>query len=99
MSLHKPVLNMHYFERNGRELQSCQHSLQKKTVKSDIMQLNDIRINADHETTLSEGASEIISRIRPDWGLRTHFKHKIFSDGITNKLVGVYIEGRLVTKY
>jgi ethanolamine kinase len=31
-----------------------------------------------------------VSLLRPDWGPKTEFIHKIFSDGLTNKLVGVY---------
>ena len=98
MSLYKPVLNMPHSEENGKEMQSHQNNSHNKASKSEIMQLDDILINADLESTLKEGASEIVSRIRPGWGSRTHFKHNIFSDGITNKLVGVYIEGMLITK-
>lgn len=54
----------------------------------------DIMINANLETNLKDGASEIVSRLRPEWGSKTRFIHKTFSDGLTNKLVGVYIEGR-----
>ena len=58
------------------------------------MQFNDISIDADHEHSLKEGASDVVSRLRPEWGERNGFKYKIFSDGITNKLIGVYLEGK-----
>ena len=58
------------------------------------MELNNILINADSEVNLKNGASEVVSLLRPDWGLKASFIHKIFSDGLTNKLVGVYVEGK-----
>lgn len=57
------------------------------------MQFNDISIDADSEIHLKEGASDVVSRLRPEWGPKSGFQFKIFSDGITNKLVGVYVEG------
>ena len=57
------------------------------------MQFNVISIDADDVSRLKDGASEIVSRLRPKWGTRNNFLFKIFSDGITNKLVGVFIEG------
>ena len=57
------------------------------------MQFDDISIDADDVSRLKDGASEIVSRLRPKWGTRNNFLFKIFSDGITNKLVGVFIEG------
>ena len=66
----------------------------KKKINAGIMQFNDISIDADHEHSLKEGASDVVSRLRPEWGARNAFQFKIFSDGITNKLVGVYVEGR-----
>ena len=57
------------------------------------MQFDDISIDADDVNRLKDGASEIVSRLRPKWGTRNNFLFKIFSDGITNKLVGVFIEG------
>ena len=58
------------------------------------MEFDDISIDADDEIRLKDGASEIVSRLRPEWGTRNDFRFKIFSDGITNKLVGVFVEGR-----
>ena len=60
------------------------------------MQFDDISIDADDECRLKAGASEIVSRLRPEWGKRNKFQFKIFSDGITNKLVGVFVEGRAI---
>ena len=73
-------------------LENCNQ--QNKVVPEDkiTMDFSDIVINGDLECDLKEGASEIVSRLRPEWGLRAHFKHKVFSDGLTNKLIGVYIE-------
>ena len=65
----------------------------KKKREARIMQFNDISIDADSEILLKEGASDVVSRLRPEWGSKTGFQFKIFSDGITNKLVGVYVEG------
>lgn len=70
-----------------------------KNIKNGIstrMQFDDISIDADNESKLKNGASEIVSRLRPEWGTRNHFQFKIFSDGITNKLVGVFVEGRAI---
>ena len=58
------------------------------------MDLNHIKISTESENSLKNGASEIVSLIRPDWGSKTTFIHKIFSDGLTNKLVGVYTQGQ-----
>ena len=60
-----------------------------------IMQFDDISIDADDECRLKDGASEVVSRLRPEWGSRNNFQFKIFSDGITNKLVGVFVDGKL----
>ena len=57
------------------------------------MEFDDISIDADNVRKLKDGASEIVSRLRPEWGSKNNFQFKIFSDGITNKLVGVYVEG------
>ena len=82
------------------ELVTTQKSQQKivpkniKNGQSIRMQFDDISIDADDEIRLKDGASEIVSRLRPEWGTRNKFQFKIFSDGITNKLVGVFVEGR-----
>ena len=81
------------------ELVTTQKNQQKivpkniKKGRSIRMQFDDISIDADDEIRLKDGASEIVSRLRPEWGTRNDFRFKIFSDGITNKLVGVFVEG------
>ena len=60
------------------------------------MNLDDISINADDDDSLKKGASNVVSKIRPHWGPASCLKHKIFSDGITNKLVGVYPNGEYI---
>ncbi|CAB4064906.1 ETNK [Lepeophtheirus salmonis] len=40
--------------------------------------------------TLKKGASSIVSKIRPLWD---NHEYKIFNDGLTNKLIGVYPKG------
>ena len=55
------------------------------------MNYPDIVVISDNDKALKDGASKVVSRLRPNWGSPdTCFKHKIFSDGLTNKLVGVY---------
>ena len=82
------------------ELVTTQKNQQKivpKNIKKGLsirMQFDDISIDADNEIRLKDGASEIVSRLRPEWGKRNKFQFKIFSDGITNKLVGVFVEGK-----
>jgi len=45
-----------------------------------------LQISADH---LQEGALAIVRAIRPEWP-ENGLKYKIFTDGITNRLIGVY---------
>ena len=45
------------------------------------------------EDRLHEGARELISKIRPEWPLNK-LSFKIFTDGITNRLIGVYFDPR-----
>ena len=59
------------------------------------MNFADISVNASTDQSLKEGASEVVARLQPQWGCpATYFKYKIFSDGLTNKLVGVYVEDK-----
>ncbi|KZC09238.1 PREDICTED: ethanolamine kinase 1 [Dufourea novaeangliae] len=44
------------------------------------------------ENKIVDGAKEIIKRIRPTWPL-DNLQFKIFTDGITNKLIGVWYSG------
>ncbi|XP_063989242.1 ethanolamine kinase 1 isoform X1 [Diachasmimorpha longicaudata] len=53
---------------------------------------NDIYLNITiDENDVFEGAKEIIKRLRPDWSTG-ELKFKIFTDGITNRLLGVYFD-------
>lgn len=56
-------------------------------MEAAIPKLNSL-INVDQ---LREGALEIIRIIRPNWP-ENKLKYKIFTDGITNRLIGVYID-------
>ena len=84
---------MHQLEGNEENSQLHQQNSQNKT-EAEIMEFHDVFINADAESSLKEGASNVVLRLRPDWGPKACFRYKIFSDGITNKLVGVYVEGK-----
>ena len=97
---------MHHLQDSIGLLPECQRNLfiSKHKPKFNIMQFDDIEIDADNEKSLKEGASKVVSRLRPEWGEISGFKYKIFSDGITNKLVGVYIDGenkclKMLSKY
>ncbi|XP_058800779.1 ethanolamine kinase 1 [Phymastichus coffea] len=46
----------------------------------------DVCISDDNLIT---GAIEIVKRIRPSWSI-DHLSHKVFTNGISNKLVGIY---------
>ena len=51
----------------------------------------DITIDITSEAGLAAGAKEVISRLRPKW---REVKWKTFNDGITNKLIGGWEEGK-----
>jgi len=57
--------------------------------QSGIKTFPDIFINFDNDDNLRDGASRVVSLIRSDWP-KSAFKFKIFTDGISNKLIGVY---------
>ena len=44
------------------------------------------------DSNLEEGITQVIKYVRPDWP-ELDIKLKVFTDGITNRLVGVYLEG------
>lgn len=44
------------------------------------------------ENKIIDGATEVIKRIRPSWPLE-HLLFKVFTNGLTNKLVGVWYPG------
>ena len=51
--------------------------------------LEDVTLDIQDPEAFQEGAADIARRIRPEWKDRK-LGVKTFSDGITNKLVGVY---------
>ena len=55
-----------------------------------VKQFPQIFIDGDTEESLKEGAAQIVSLIKPDWK-KEEFQYKIFTDGISNKLIGTYI--------
>jgi len=56
---------------------------------TDYQSLN-VRLNFESDDELKAGATNIISMIRPEWERDQH-QFKFFSEGITNKLIGVYV--------
>ena len=54
-----------------------------------VLECPDIVINFDTEDLLKTGASELVAKIRPNWN-KNEFNFKIFTDGISNKLIGIY---------
>ena len=56
-----------------------------------VKQFPDIFISGEPEESLKNGASKIVSLIKPSWKTED-FRFKIFTDGISNKLIGVYVE-------
>ena len=59
-------------------------------MESSIPKFPEIKVNFESEKTLKEGAALVVSKIRTTWPVE-EFKYKIFTDGISNKLIGVYI--------
>uniref|UniRef100_A0A0K2V4Z9 ethanolamine kinase n=1 Tax=Lepeophtheirus salmonis TaxID=72036 RepID=A0A0K2V4Z9_LEPSM len=55
-----------------------------------IIDLKDIHVSSESLHSLKKGASSIVSKIRPLWD---NHEYKIFNDGLTNKLIGVYPKG------
>ena len=55
------------------------------------LHLDGVSVSIKTEAELKEGASHIVSILRPHWNKESH-KYKFFSDGITNKLIGVYVD-------
>ena len=48
-------------------------------------------VNFDTDESLRDGAAQVVSLIRPSWP-KGSFKFKIFTDGISNKLIGIYLD-------
>ena len=55
-----------------------------------VKQFPDICINGETEESLKNGAAQIVSLVKPAWK-NEDFQYKIFTDGISNKLIGVYV--------
>ena len=53
----------------------------------------DIVVDIDSEESLKAGASKVVSKVKPEWPV-TDFKFKIFTDGISNKLIGIYVQNK-----
>ena len=58
------------------------------------MELPDIYISITSEESIQNGILEILSLTRPEWVPRSAIDYKIFSGGLTNKLVGAYFNGK-----
>ncbi len=50
----------------------------------------ELTIDFSTEENLKAGAKKVVGFIRPDWP-QQEFQYKIFTDGISNKLLGVYL--------
>lgn len=48
-----------------------------------------LTISFDSDEELKVGASDVVEKLRPDWPRENH-QYRFFSEGITNKLIGVY---------
>ena len=57
-----------------------------------IPEFNDFSVDFSDEASLKSGAFELTSKIRPEWPA-SELRTKIFSDGVTNVLIGVYRDG------
>jgi ethanolamine kinase len=55
-----------------------------------VLQLPNIVVNFDTEEALKQGAADVLAEVRPSWK-RDELKFKVFTDGISNKLVGVHV--------
>ncbi|KAM3935414.1 ethanolamine kinase 2 [Leptodactylus fuscus] len=68
--------------------QQC-HSLSPHS-HSDSPRVRSLSISVDEENVIP-GALSLIRELRPDWDLR-HVQTKLFTDGITNKLLACYVD-------
>ena len=57
-----------------------------------MITLNDFAISFETDEELKSGASSVVEILRPDWKVSDH-QYKFFNDGITNRLVGVFMAG------
>lgn len=51
----------------------------------------DIKVATGDQASLKTGASQIVLEIRQEW-LEKELQFKFFNDGITNTLLGVYVD-------
>ena len=61
----------------------------KESCHNEDLHLEDVTLDIQDPEAFQEGAADIVRTIRPEWKDRK-LGVKTFSDGITNKLVGVY---------
>lgn len=57
--------------------------------KMSVLNFPDLVIDIDDQTKVISEAKILANKIKPDWN-KDKLKEKIFSDGITNVLVGIY---------
>ena len=51
----------------------------------------EIEVTTGDQVSLKHGASQIVLKIRPEWEEKV-LQFKFFNDGITNTLLGVYVD-------
>ena len=57
--------------------------------KMSVLNYPDLAIDIDDQTKVISEAKKLANKIKPEWK-EDKLKEKIFSDGITNVLVGIY---------
>ena len=60
-------------------------------MDSNVQKFPNIKINYESEETLKIGAAHVVSKIRSHWPVN-EFQYKIFTDGISNKLIGIFLK-------
>ncbi len=58
----------------------------------EVRSFPDLRADIDDVKEVVRTAKELVAELRVSWDLKD-LKEKIFTDGITNVLVGIYVEG------
>ena len=59
-------------------------------MEDEVLHFPEIVINLDSEADLKAGAAKVVALVKPDW-FQDQFRYKLFTDGISNKLIGVYV--------
>lgn len=62
-------------------------------MEESVANFPEIFIQIDTEEELKKGAAQVVHLVRPDWK-KDDFQYKIFTDGISNKLIGVYTDDK-----